>query len=113
MVRICLFAPDSALDCPETALGHFNPYCQIKAAVLCFVDGSYSIVAVDRQNPRIWCARRHQGSLMTNEPWILVDDLTKHLGAANDSGYRGIDHKGLPAHKIGRLWKCKLSEVDD
>ena len=50
---------------------------------------------------------------MTNEPWVLVDDLTKHLGAANDSVYRWIDHKGLPAHKIGRLWKFKLPEVDD
>ena len=50
---------------------------------------------------------------MTNEPWVLVDHLTKHLGAAKDSVYQWIDHKGLPAHKIGPLWKFKLSEVDD
>ena len=72
---------------------------------------SYAIVAVDRQNPGIRCARRHEGSLMTNEPWVSVDDLAKHLGVANDSVYRWIDHKGLPAHKIGRLWNFKLSEV--
>ena len=47
---------------------------------------------------------------MTNEPWVSVDDLAKHLGVAKDSVYRWIDHKGLPAHKIGRLWKFKLSE---
>ncbi len=26
--------------------------------------------------------------------------------------YRWIDVKGLPAHKIGKLWKFKLSEID-
>ena len=88
-------------------------YCRIKAAVLWFVACSYALVAVDRQNPGIRCARRHEGSLMTNEPWVSVDDLAKHLGVAKDSVYRWIDHKGLPAHKIGRLWKFKLSEVDD
>lgn len=50
---------------------------------------------------------------MTNEPWVSVDDLAKHLGVAKDSVYRWIDDKGLPAHRIGRLWKFKLSEVDE
>jgi excisionase family DNA binding protein len=46
------------------------------------------------------------------EPWSSVDDVAKHLGVAQDSIYRWIDARGLPAHKIGRLWKFKLSEVD-
>lgn len=46
------------------------------------------------------------------EPWVSVDDVANHLGVARDSVYRWIDHKGLPAHKIGRLWKFKLSDVD-
>jgi excisionase family DNA binding protein len=46
------------------------------------------------------------------EPWASVDDLAKHLGVAKDSVYRWIEHRGLPAQKIGRLWKFKLSEVD-
>jgi excisionase family DNA binding protein len=29
-----------------------------------------------------------------------------------DSIYRWIEHRDLPAHKIGRLWKFKLSEID-
>ena len=113
MVRIRVFDPASALERSETTLGHLTQYCRIKAAVLWFVACSYALVAVDRQNPGIRCARRHEGSLMTNEPWVSVDDLAKHLGVAKDSVYRWIDHKGLPAHKIGRLWKFKLSEVDD
>ena len=50
---------------------------------------------------------------MSNEPWVSVDEVARHLGIAKDSVYRWIDGRGLPAHKIGRLWKFKLSEVDD
>ena len=31
---------------------------------------------------------------------------------AKDSVYRWIETKGLPAHRVGRLWKFRLSEVD-
>lgn len=47
------------------------------------------------------------------EPWSSVDELARHLGVAKDSIYRWIENRHLPAHKIGRLWKFKLSEVDD
>ena len=50
---------------------------------------------------------------MPTEPWVSVDEVAKHLGIVKDSVYRWIDNRGLPAHKIGRLWKFKLSEVDD
>ncbi len=46
------------------------------------------------------------------EPWSSVDEVAKHLGVAQDSIYRWIEARGLPAQKIGRLWKFKLSEVD-
>ncbi len=81
--------------------------------MLCFVAAPNPLVAVNPQNPAIRCARRHKGNLMTNESWVSVDDLAKHLGVVKDSVYRWTDHKGLPAHKIGILWKFKLSEVDD
>lgn len=41
-----------------------------------------------------------------------MDDVAAHLGVTKDSIYRWIDKRGLPARKIGRLWKSKLSEVD-
>jgi excisionase family DNA binding protein len=50
---------------------------------------------------------------MLAEPWVSVEHVAKHLGVAKDSVYRWIDHNGLPAHKIGRPWKFKLSEVDN
>ena len=49
---------------------------------------------------------------MSTEPWVSVDDVVKHLGVARDSVYRWIERRGLPAHKVGRIWKFKLSEVD-
>jgi excisionase family DNA binding protein len=50
---------------------------------------------------------------MTSERWASVEDVAKHLGVAKDSIYRWIETRSLPAHKIGRLWKFKLSEVDE
>lgn len=46
------------------------------------------------------------------EPWVSVDAVAEHLGVARDSVYRWIESRQLPAHRIGRLWKFKLSEVD-
>lgn len=47
------------------------------------------------------------------ESWSSVENVASHLGVAQDSIYRWIEARNLPAHKIGRLWKFKLSEVDD
>ena len=50
---------------------------------------------------------------MTVEPWVSAEDIAKHLGVAKDSVYRWIETKKLPARRVGRLWKFKLSEVDE
>lgn len=50
---------------------------------------------------------------MTAERWVSVDQIAEHLGVTRDSIYRWIDRKGLPAHRVGRLWKFQVSEVDD
>ena len=49
---------------------------------------------------------------MPAEPWVAVDDVARHLGVSHDTVYRWIEGKSLPAQKLGRLWKFKLSEVD-
>lgn len=38
--------------------------------------------------------------------------VAKHLGIARDTACRWIDAKGLPVHRIGRLWKFKLTQID-
>ncbi|MFT5602665.1 MAG: excisionase family DNA binding protein [Flavobacteriales bacterium] len=50
---------------------------------------------------------------MTSEPWITAEEVSKHLGVAKDTVYRWRENKNMPAHRIGRLWKFKLTEVDD
>lgn len=49
---------------------------------------------------------------MIAEPWVSVDEISAHLGVAKDSIYQRIEKRGLPAHKMGRLWKFKVTEVD-
>lgn len=48
----------------------------------------------------------------TPEPWVSIDDVAAHVGVRRDSIYRWIERRGLPATKVGKLWKLKLSEVD-
>lgn len=47
------------------------------------------------------------------ERWSSVEDVSDHLGIADDTVYRWIAAGRLPAHRIGRHWKFKLTEVDD
>ena len=47
------------------------------------------------------------------EPWVSVEEVARHLGIARDTVYRWIEARSLPAHRIGRLWKFKLSEIDE
>jgi excisionase family DNA binding protein len=47
------------------------------------------------------------------EPLVSVDEVVSHLGVAKDSVYRWIEAKGLPDHRVGRLWKFNLSEIDE
>jgi len=48
-----------------------------------------------------------------SERWVNVEDVAAHLGVAKDSVYRWIDEQRLPAHRIGRLFRFKLSEIDE
>ena len=50
---------------------------------------------------------------MTQERWLSLDEIAAHLGVSRDTVYNWIHKKTMPAHKIGRLWKFKASEVDE
>lgn len=47
------------------------------------------------------------------EPWVSLQDVAKHLQVAEDTVHRWIARKGLPATKAGRVWRFKLTEVDE
>ncbi len=46
------------------------------------------------------------------EPWLSAEEIAGHLGVTKDTVYSWIADRGMPAHKIGRLWKFQASEVD-
>lgn len=47
------------------------------------------------------------------EPWFSVEEISLHLGISKETVYRWLDRMKIPAHRIGRLWKFKPSEVDE
>lgn len=49
---------------------------------------------------------------LITERWLSVDEISRHLGVSKDTVYNWIVGKQMPAHRIGRLWKFKISEVD-
>jgi excisionase family DNA binding protein len=51
--------------------------------------------------------------MATEERWVGVDDVATHLGVAKDSVYRWIEKRALPAHRVGKLFRFKLSEIDN
>ena len=51
--------------------------------------------------------------MAAEERWVGVDDVAAHLGVAKDSVYRWIDERGLPAHRVGWLFRFRLSEIDE
>lgn len=48
-----------------------------------------------------------------SEPWLSADEVASHLGVSKETVYAWIADRGMPAHKIGRLWKFQVSEVDE
>lgn len=51
--------------------------------------------------------------MQQQERWLSVDEVADYLGVQPDTVYTWISKKGLPAHKVGRLWKMKTNEVDE
>ena len=50
---------------------------------------------------------------MTEGRWYSVAEVAAHLGITDVTLYKMLQRKEMPAHKVGRLWKFKLDEIDD
>jgi len=48
-----------------------------------------------------------------DDRWFSVGEIATHLGVKDDTVYKWIKEKQLPAHRIGRLWKLKKHQVDE
>ena len=47
------------------------------------------------------------------EKWSSMDTITDYLDVSRETVLQWISNRGMPAHMVGRLWKFKISEVDD
>ena len=49
---------------------------------------------------------------MINDSWISLVDAANYLGVKKETVRSWIKKTDIPAHKIGKLWKFKKSELD-
>lgn len=47
------------------------------------------------------------------EKWSSLKEVQAYLGVGRETILEWISKRGMPAYKVGKLWKFKLSEVDD
>ena len=47
-----------------------------------------------------------------SDRWQSVEEIAEHLGVSKDTIYGWVTSKGMPGHKVGRLWKFKKDDVD-
>lgn len=47
------------------------------------------------------------------ENWSTLKEIQEHLGIGRETVLQWIAKRNLPAYKVGRLWKFKISEVDE
>ena len=48
-----------------------------------------------------------------NEKWSSLEEIAEHIQVHKDTIRLWIKKGEIPAHKIGRLWRFKISEVDE
>ena len=48
---------------------------------------------------------------LTNR-WYSLKEICGYLGVSRDTVFKWIETKYMPAHKMGRQWRFKVSEVD-
>ena len=42
-----------------------------------------------------------------------MDTIKDYLDVSRETVLQWINNRGMPAHKVGRQWKFKISEVDE
>lgn len=47
------------------------------------------------------------------EPWLSVEEIAQHLGISKETVYRWLEKKRIPAHRVGKQWRFKPTEVDE
>jgi excisionase family DNA binding protein len=47
------------------------------------------------------------------EQWCSMQMIVDYLNISRETVLQWIEKKNMPAHKVGRQWRFKISEVDE
>ncbi len=47
------------------------------------------------------------------EKWLSVEEIADHLKISKETVYRWLEKGRIPAHRVGKQWRFKPSEVDE
>ncbi len=47
------------------------------------------------------------------ERWVSSKEIAQYIGINKDTLQRWITSGKIPCHRVGRLWKFKISEIDE
>ena len=50
---------------------------------------------------------------MNAEGWMTLAEIAQHLQVRAETIHRWIRAKNMPAHRVGRVWRFKATEVDE
>jgi excisionase family DNA binding protein len=48
-----------------------------------------------------------------NDRWISLQDVCDYLGVKRHTVMRWIVQRGMPASKVGKLWRFKTADIDE
>ena len=48
-----------------------------------------------------------------SEKWVNLEEIAEYLAANKDTVRNWIKKSAIPAHRVGRQWRFKKSEIDE
>lgn len=51
--------------------------------------------------------------MISIEPWYSLEEIADHLKVSKETVYRWLEKGKIPAHRVGKQWRFKVSEVDE
>jgi excisionase family DNA binding protein len=47
-----------------------------------------------------------------SDRWLSAKEICSYMGVSSDTVYRWVETHEMPVHRMGRLFKFKISEID-